>query len=834
MEITRSNTTPSRAPVAKSGYPDYRDLPARQLTGATLSKFQIGTFLPEFAYKGVVLSANLKVDKSGMLFRLASNLQDHFLRGGILAGRSQDVARQLEMTSMTVYVANSKDSDESLEDRVAKFIKTQEYVHDPVSIDVQRDMHAVLEAFAKTSLDSVFRGIKGAKIHVTIDGKPVIVEPDLAFSVRLKENRYDVLVEVDVSARGVPRPIKDLAGIVGKECLATSLANEEKRVIVASVLPMTAKTCTIDLNGVQESLVDVWKKRGVTIAENEVVCQVLYKNSDKVYAYPASRIKESEKYFIPYTARVHLIKHVLYLLAQESARKAFPGLVFHDPIPEPLELIDLVKLGKDQGRPLIMTFGTCLNGKLLRDQFHVPIERGSSPEMLNQVPVNLLGRERPEGKIRATVCPIAGPMPFKLIMIAPTNNTTMEFTPRAAFDLLKEKMRSKCLASEFGDDVLIPYTWPALASIDRSAWTRMYRQEILPRLKAIDVGHFLPIIVFVTRKIGKLSKIFKDHVENDIYQSVRDEEIDARLRIIQGLNTSAAALEYRAEKDAILSYYNALYNLQFVDNDIKAAVAGGIVYKLTTPIGKANSDPADVHDLFAGYDASGDQYSDTNEKATGAILVIMDEFGKKFTSQFFPYENSLAGGFDVSLIKKMLQLLLSAIDKKEHKWVLHVIIDGRFIPKHRANFRNAINAYLPSIDLDLEVIVIWCKKRVPLRSLLPGNIPFGHMIITGRTEFVLVNHQLLPRKDKPMLSKALHLYEVRDHFSVNHGSIVQGSGFRKTDLVPIGLKLFYSSLLNVSYNGMPTKSCRMIHGAHKLSKDYHTKPAMRGIIKEKI
>ncbi|MEX2728393.1 MAG: hypothetical protein Q6353_014135, partial [Candidatus Sigynarchaeum springense] len=311
MEIAKPNTTHSRAPVTKNGYPDYRTLPVQPISEAMLSKFQIGTFSRDFTCKGVVLSANLKVDKSTMLFRLASNLQDHFIREGFLAGRSHDVDKQFDTTSITVYVASSSNTRESLVEIATRFIETQDYVHDKVSVDVQRDIHSIPEAFAKTALDAVFRGIRFAKIHVAIDGEPVIVEPELAFSVCAKGDQRYLFVEIDVSAQGAPRPISNLADIVGKECLATSSANEEKRVIVTSVLPTTAKASMININGVPESIVDAWKKKGITIAENEPVCEVLYKNSDKTYAYPASRIKEIEKYFIPYIARIHLIKHVL-------------------------------------------------------------------------------------------------------------------------------------------------------------------------------------------------------------------------------------------------------------------------------------------------------------------------------------------------------------------------------------------------------------------------------------------------------------------------------------------------------------------------------------------
>lgn len=585
------------------------------------------------------------------------------------------------------------------------------------------------------------------------------------------------------------------------------------------------------------SVRDYWEKlNGIVVPENDLITIVEARN-DKRFFFPFSRLFKSELADVPKELRFNAIQKAKQEL-QIIIYRYQTQLVKYRPKIEFLPLSQIVPRYFDLTLdPMVVEFAEGKTVKVKRDQ--------SDPSQLNLIPQELLKEYSGNYK------PLAGMFEFLLIPIVPDDlnqdekSNVSKLTSTIASNLKKYHLSDTVNISPW---IIYKFDRNAILERKNNIWGAIFDTYIVPKLKelnnSIDKKSVIVVPLIGLRNLGDASRLFKFYFQNEFYKLL-DKDLDKKqFSVIQSFLVNEDE-KYKGPKMAIMIYKNTLFNIGANNphSDVAERIQNGIIFKFKYPFGtKDINRPIESIEMQAGFDASkilGVEHS----KPRGAIVVILDPYGKQVKSGFVRNAQTHKGLISesvvretiVELVKHQNQLIERSIKNSvELPKKIIFLFDGDISSPQKELFLKVYNELIESEEYPIlpEFLVIEVLKSHPIRMYLLKetkvfDVPFGSMALLNEKEFVIKSHIW----SKSNMAQP-QLYRFKMRMSQRYKDVVSYS-ISDVELINIAVQLFQSTLFNTGKSGRPLKESFVIHESHKLSQEFASKPNSIGILSYK-
>jgi len=405
------------------------------------------------------------------------------------------------------------------------------------------------------------------------------------------------------------------------------------------------------------SVKDYWEKiSGIIVPENDLITIVEARN-DRRFFFPLSRLFKSELADVSKELRFNAIQKAKQEL-QKVIEKYRTQLVKYSPKIEFLSLSQIVPRYFDLTLdPMVVEFAEGITEKVERDR--------GNPSQLNLIPQELL--KEYSGKYK----PLAGMFEFLLIPIVPNDlNQYEKSNVSKLMDNIASNLKKYHLSDIVDISPWITYKFDRNAILERknNIWGAIFDTQIVPKLKElnnlIDKKSVLAVPLIGLRNLGDASRLFKFYFQNEFYKLL-DKDLDKKqFSVIQSFLVNEDE-KYKGPKMAIMIYKNTLFNIGANNprSDVAERIQNGIIFKFKYPFGtKDINKPIESIEMQAGFDASkilGVEHS----KPRGAIVVILDPYGKQVKSGFVRDAQTHKGLISESVVRETIVQLVKNQDQ---------------------------------------------------------------------------------------------------------------------------------------------------------------------------
>ena len=588
-------------------------------------------------------------------------------------------------------------------------------------------------------------------------------------------------------------------------------------------------------NGANDwTIKDYWNKiNEIDIPDNDIIT-IVEGNNEKRLFFPFTRLFKVKNLEIPKHIRYEAIqnaKEELLKILETSMEK----LKNSTPTVEILPLRQVTPKYLDLTiNPMIIEFA---NEELVK------IERNQNdPNKLNRIPQELL-------KDKSGVYqPLAGKFDFLLIPIIPDDLSKIH----------KENVKKllKDIASSFSgynlsnkveisEEIRYKSDKQDVYNRKHSIWGTIFTSQIAPQLMAINKlltsKKIIALPLIGLRAMGTSSQLFKYYLQNEFYKLLQKDLSKTNFSVIQSFLVDEYK-PYKGSKLAVMLYKNSLFNIAANRPNSKIAqrIQNGILFKLRYPFGTRDiSRPIESIEMQAGFDAS-KVWGVEHSKPRGAVVVMLDPYGKQVRSKFIRDARTHKGLISESVVRELIVEILQhqhqLFDRGIRNYMdlpkkIIFLFDGDINNQQEKLFIKVYRELIESREYPIlpEFIILEVLKSHPIRMYLLKNsnisdVPFGVMAMLNDKEFAIKSHIWSKRS-----MAQPQLYRFKMSLSQRFKGEVRYS-ILNNEMVNIAVQLFQSTLFNTGKSGRPLKESFVIHESHKLSQEFASKASSIGVL----